>query len=80
MCDCRFTGGITAHCSSCHRTFTGVEAFDRHHSWATGHPACQDPAGLTRRDGKPLMQTDRRGYWQLVPSARPRPVHWGRAA
>lgn len=80
MCDCRFTGGITAHCSACHRTFTGVSPFGRHQRLAEGRTVCLDPATLTRRDGAPLMQTDRRGYWQLVPSARRRPVHWRRAA
>ena len=79
VCDCRFTGGITAHCSACHRTFTGVKSFDRHQRLTGGGRVCLDPAGLTRRDGTPLMQADRRGYWQLTRDDA-RPAHWHRAA
>lgn len=29
-CEKRWSGGLTAHCGSCHLTFTGVRNFDAH--------------------------------------------------
>lgn len=48
QCGCGASwGGLnTAHCDACHRTFTGITAFDRHrdgsHSSGTRH--CVNPA------------------------------------
>jgi len=52
-CAHRWTGLSACHCPACHRTFTGIGAFDRHRCAG----ACQPPAnvGLVRI---------RRGRWQ----------------
>ena len=55
-CDARWTGQRTAHCSGCHRTFSGVELFDRHRSADGPRGHCVDPEtfppGITElRDG-----------------------------
>jgi hypothetical protein len=39
-CGEQWTGFTTCHCSACHMTFQGIEAFDRHR--VRGH--CADPA------------------------------------
>ncbi len=48
-CPNRWTGHNTAHCPTCHQTFTGITAFDRHRtgSHTTGR-TCLPPtqAGL----------------------------------
>lgn len=36
-CDNRWSGHRTAHCSVCHLTFTGVEAFDQHRHYGKCH-------------------------------------------
>lgn len=41
-CGARWSGGGTAHCSACHRTFGGVAGFDRHRR----DGACLDPTGI----------------------------------
>lgn len=45
-CGARWGGLSTGHCTGCHRTFTGITAFDKHrsgsHSADTRH--CVDPA------------------------------------
>ena len=41
-CDARWTGQGTCHCAGCHRTFTGVTAFDTHRK----NFACVDPATI----------------------------------
>jgi hypothetical protein len=43
-CGARWSGTNTCHCGNtgCHRTFTGLSAFDRHRSGGT----CNDPAAL----------------------------------
>lgn len=38
-CDNRWTGLRTCHCSACHRTFTGLSAFDLHRRY----DHCADP-------------------------------------
>lgn len=43
-CDQRWSGTRTAHCSVCHRTFTGVGGFDSHKPGQ-----CLDPADLGMR-------------------------------
>lgn len=39
----RQSGNRTGHCSACHRTFDGVEAFDRHQTTHNGVVTCHDP-------------------------------------
>lgn len=54
---------MTAHCAACHRTFTGVQAFDKHR--AGGHDTkrgryCVDPETLlTKKGERVLVLTDR---------------------
>ncbi|WP_442410520.1 FDXHR family putative zinc-binding protein [Mycobacterium sp.] len=43
-CDTRWTGLNTCHCGKCHRTFTGISAFDEHRR----NSVCLDPATLPR--------------------------------
>jgi hypothetical protein len=61
-CDNWWTGLRACHCSACHRTFTGLEAFDKHRSGshAAGTRHCVDPAGVG-----------------LVPANKPWPDGWG---
>ena len=64
-------GGLnTAHCSGCHRTFTGLTAFDRHRdgSHAKGTRHCVDPSTLGLVDaGRAYPRwgypSDPDGYW-----------------
>lgn len=41
-CQKRWGGMNTAHCSACHRTFTGITAFDAHRKGGT----CSDPTTI----------------------------------
>ena len=45
-CDNWWTGLTSCHCGACHRTFTGLRAFDMHRagSHAKGTRHCVDPA------------------------------------
>ncbi|WP_437340034.1 FDXHR family putative zinc-binding protein [Mycolicibacterium conceptionense] len=49
-CDARWGGYNTSHCSGCHRTFTGLTAFDRHrdgdHANSTRHCVSPESVGL----------------------------------
>lgn len=50
---CPLPGGTSrCHCSSCHRTFSGVSAFDVHHVLGGPGITCLDPArrGLVSRE------------------------------
>ena len=49
-CGARWSGATTSHCRACHKTFTGVEAFDAHKP-VTG---CLDPieAGMVLAEGR----------------------------
>lgn len=71
---CPPPGGTSrCHCSRCHRTFSGVSAFDQHHVQAGPALECREPAGrgLVQREaggtliwGWPEREagwTDRRG-------------------
>lgn len=48
-CVSRWTGLRAGHCAECHRTFSGITAFDAHRSY----DHCKDPAavGLVDRAG-----------------------------
>lgn len=49
------------HCASCHRTFYGVTAFDRHQKQepdGKGRPfTCVHPLTITTKDGEPVYET-----------------------
>lgn len=49
-CGSRWSGGLTAHCAACHRTFSGIGPFDRHRR----DDGCADPAtvGLVLATGR----------------------------
>ena len=46
-------GNRTGHCSACHRTFSGLAAFDGHQTIERGTVTCHDPATLRDRHGAP---------------------------
>lgn len=56
-CGQRWGGTLTAHCSGCHQTFTGLTAFDRHrdgdHAKSTRH--CRTPHDVG-------LELNRNGY------------------
>lgn len=54
-CDATWTASRAAHCGACHRTFSGVDLFDRHRDQRGEHGACLDPATLTDTHGQPVM-------------------------
>ena len=55
-CSCgtrwRQVGNQTGHCSACHLTFGGLDAFDRHRQDVAGRRVCLDPAEATTRTGR----------------------------
>lgn len=59
--DCRKANGRQAHCASCHKTFSGITAFDDHR--VAGK--CEAIDGFTEVDG--IWRDNRRG---------PRPSYW----
>jgi hypothetical protein len=60
-CGAHWTGLTTCHCGAaqCHRTFTGIRAFDIHR--ASGQ--CHDPATLLTRTGEPRLVPITRQHW-----------------
>jgi hypothetical protein len=49
-------GDATAHCASCHRTFTSTHGFDSHRRDGEGGTrVCVDPNAMHRRDGSPMF-------------------------
>jgi hypothetical protein len=61
-CPAQWTGASRAHCSGCHRTFSGATLFDAHRSPRGPRGTCLDPATLTVTDGSPRMRL-RDGIW-----------------
>ena len=63
-----WTGLISCHCAGCHRSFTGVGAFDIHRS----RGKCADPATILTKTGehalipadKPWPGWSRPGTWR----------------
>lgn len=53
-CTERWSGSAVCHCSGCHRTFTGLTAFDYHQT----EKGCRDPRAV-----KKPMRTDGYGRW-----------------
>jgi hypothetical protein len=58
-CDFRWTGLSACHCGACHRTFSGLSAFDIH--CVGGH--CNDPATLVKRNGEPRLVSTTCLHW-----------------
>jgi hypothetical protein len=67
-CDNTWTALGRAHCSACHRTFSGLSSFDQHRH----HGECRDPAGMSG------LLLDEAGYWRSAES-RP-PGSWSSSA
>ena len=42
-CSATWTGYRACHCASCHRSFVGVDAFDRHRRAEGEHGRCASP-------------------------------------
>lgn len=64
-CASTWTGLLACHCGACHRTFTGLAAFDAHRSYGK----CKDPATVLNQAGEPrLMRVDKRTWsgWSLA--------------
>lgn len=58
-CPSTWTGTSRAHCSACHRTFSGVHLFDAHRR----NGRCLHPAYVTDQRGERLMY-QRGGLWR----------------
>jgi len=72
MCACKVRSGF--HCAGCCRSFTSLEAFDRHQRIDAGGLTCLDPATLRRQDGKALY-FPLAGKWQVArPGRTPNPA------
>ena len=54
-CDAQWSGLNTAHCASCHTTFTGITAFDAHRKAGACVPAESVGLSLTKR-AYPLLR------------------------
>jgi hypothetical protein len=64
-CGERWTGLTPCHCPACHRTFSGITAFDKHrdgnHARGTRH--CLDPATMRSGKGETVLITEERNNW-----------------
>jgi hypothetical protein len=58
-CEHTWTGLRFAHCSACHRTFSGVAGFERHRFAGR----CIDPAIMRTQAGEPVMRLEA-GVWR----------------
>jgi len=62
----RQSGNRTGHCSGCHRTFSGIAAFDAHQTVPEGRIVCRDPGTLTTHSGAAKWRTYRDECGALV--------------
>jgi hypothetical protein len=75
MCICKFGTGLKAcHCAACHRTFTSVEAFDRHRQGDYDARSCLDPSLMRRQDGQPLYELHAGRFRVARPFRAPHPA------
>jgi predicted amidophosphoribosyltransferase len=58
-CDRTWNGERACHCSTCHRHFSGLTAFDAHRPGQ-----CIDPATLHDKDGQRMWRQDDNGVWR----------------
>lgn len=68
-CGSAWGGALTAHCSNCHKTFSGLTAFDKHRAGShTKGRYCLDPETVTEgnprsaRFGEPILDLTDRKY------------------
>ena len=59
-CNAEWGGSLTCHCSAegCHRTFTGIQAFDRHRV----RGKCVDPETILNKHGERVLELSNRAY------------------
>lgn len=65
-CGARWSARALCHCAACHRSFSALQAFDRHQRTGPGREvACLDPAaaGLALRDGVWRQPGSRPAFW-----------------
>ncbi|AEJ92194.1 hypothetical protein OPTIMUS_138 [Mycobacterium phage Optimus] len=84
-CDARWGGVRTAHCGSCHETFSGLSAFEIHRAGSHSKGRyCLDPSTVTNENpdsadyGEKLFKRSARDYpcWSL---AGDMPEFWSKA-
>lgn len=86
-CTIRWKGVSRCHCAACHRTFNGIELFDRHRVDVNGKGTCLDPTTITAQPkavkGQPrpaktttgervMWETD--GIWRSVETPAQRAI------
>lgn len=57
-CPVRWSGANTGHCGACHRTFTGVIAFDKHRV----RGKCVNPETILNQKGERVLALTSRAY------------------
>jgi hypothetical protein len=75
-CTHRINPGRACHCAACCRTFTSVEAFDRHRQGDYDARVCLDPATMRRQDGQPLYE-EHAGRFRVARPGRAANPAWG---
>lgn len=73
-CDSRWSGVSRAHCTGCHRTFGGVNLFDRHRRDVRGEGTCVDPATIVGKESGEREMFETNGIWQSVETPAERGV------
>lgn len=58
-CANTWTGALVCHCASCHRTFTGIRAFDIHRTGGI----CNDPSQVLTKTGEHRLIPASKPYW-----------------
>jgi hypothetical protein len=77
-CPARWGGANTSHCAACHRTFTGVQSFDKHRGGShVKKRYCVDPETILNQKGERVLELSKRAYpcWG---AAGDKPDFWGR--
>jgi hypothetical protein len=62
-CPATWTATTAAHCSGCHRTFSGIGLFDLHRSQYGERGSCIDPDNVRNQAGYRVM-FHRDGMWR----------------
>lgn len=77
-CTSRWGGLSTAHCTGCHRTFSGINAWEKHragsHTTIKGR-YCVDPETVLNKKGEHVLALTNRAYpcWGM---AGDKPEYW----
>lgn len=79
-CEAAWTALGAAHCSGCHRTFSGILLFDAHRSQYGERGACLDPVTIRgEKTGEPAMFY-RNGMWRGPEATEEQKAHLRRSA